>query len=52
MPRYPLAGIQGRAEEVAAEALAEIEGRVERFLVHLDVDVIDFTDCPIADVPQ
>jgi hypothetical protein len=20
--------------------------------VHLDVDVIDFTDCPIADVPQ
>jgi arginase len=52
MPRYPLAGIRGRAEEVAAQALAEIEERAGRFLVHLDVDVIDFTECPIADVPQ
>jgi arginase len=51
MPRYPFAGIRGRAEE-AAQALSEIEGRAERFLVHLDVDVIDFTNCPIADVPQ
>ena len=52
MPRYPLEEIRGRAEEVAARALGEVEGRAERFLVHLDVDVIDFTDCPIADVPQ
>jgi arginase len=52
MPGYPLAGIRGRAEEIAAEALSEIERRAGRFLVHLDVDVIDFTDCPIADVPQ
>ena len=52
MPRYPLAEIQGRAEEAAAQALSKIEGRAGRFLVHLDVDVIDFTDCPIADVPQ
>ena len=52
MPRYPLSEIRGRAEEAAAKALSEIEGRAGRFLVHLDVDVIDFTDCPIADVPQ
>jgi arginase len=52
MPRYPLGEIRGRAEAVATEALSEIEGKAERFLVHLDVDVIDFTDCPIADVPQ
>ena len=51
MPRYPFAGIRGRAEE-AAQALSKIQGRAGRFLVHLDVDVIDFTNCPIADVPQ
>jgi arginase len=47
-----LAGIRGRAVEVAGQALSEIERRAGRFLVHLDVDVIDFTECPIADVPQ
>jgi arginase family enzyme len=52
MPRYPLGEIRGRAEAVSTEALSEIEGKAERFLVHLDGDVIDFTDCPIADVPQ
>src|SRR5829696_883075 len=52
MPRYPWGDIRGRVEEVAAKALTEIERRAGRFLVHLDVDVIDFTDCPIADVPQ
>src|SRR5215208_1654531 len=52
MPRYSLEEIRGRADEVAARALGEVEGRAERFMVHLDVDVIDFTDCPIADVPQ
>jgi arginase len=52
MPRYPLAEIRGRAKEAAAQALSELEDRAGRFLVHLDVDVIDFTDCPLADVPQ
>jgi arginase len=36
----------------AAAALGEIERRAERFVIHLDVDVIDFTDLPLADVPQ
>ena len=52
MLTYPLARVQGRAREAAREALMQLEGRVERFMVHLDVDVIDFVDFPIADVPQ
>ena len=52
MLTYPLARVQGRAREAAREALMRLEGRVERFMVHLDVDVIDFVDFPIADVPQ
>ena len=52
MLSYPLARVQGRAREAAREALMQLEGRVERFMVHLDVDVIDFVDFPIADVPQ
>src|SRR5215210_1477951 len=53
MSRYSLEEIRGSgAREAVARALGEIESRAERFLVHLDVDAIDFTDCPIADVPQ
>jgi arginase len=50
MPRYPAASVRGRAEEAASEAL--IEDSAEQFVVHIDVDVIDFVDFPIADVPQ
>lgn len=49
---YPLAQVQGRARDVAREVLLQLERRVERFVVHFDVDVIDFVDFPIADVPQ
>jgi arginase len=44
--------IIGRARDAAVEAVAEMEKRAERFLVHFDVDVIDFLDFPIADFPQ
>jgi arginase len=49
---YPLAHVQGRAREAASLALMQLEGRAQRFVVHFDVDVIDFVDFPIADVPQ
>ena len=49
---YPLAQVQGRARDAAREALMQLESRVEWFVVHFDVDVIDFVDFPIADVPQ
>jgi arginase len=35
----------------ARMALGELEGRVDRILVHFDLDVIDFIDFPAADFP-
>jgi arginase len=52
MYRYPAERIRGRPRAAAAEALAQLEGLAGRFLVHLDVDAIDFVDFPAADVPQ
>jgi len=52
MSRYPAASVRGRAEEAASEALTLLEDSTERFVVHFDVDVIDFVDFPVADVPQ
>jgi arginase len=52
MPRYPAKIVRERPGEAAAGALARIEEEAERFVVHFDVDVIDFVDLPIADVPQ
>jgi arginase len=52
MPRYPAESVRGRAEEAASEALALLEDSADRFVVHFDVDVIDFVDFPVADVPQ
>ncbi len=52
MPCYPAEVVRGGPEEAAAEALALVEGAAEVFVVHFDVDVIDFVDFPVADVPQ
>jgi len=48
----PLPKVQGRAEQAARQAVKFLEGRGERFLLHFDVDVIDFMDFPVVDVPQ
>jgi arginase len=52
MYRYPAGRVRGRARAAAAEALGHLEGLAGRFLVHFDVDAIDFVDFPAADVPQ
>jgi arginase len=52
LTRYPAGRVRGRAEDAATEALRWVEGQAEQFVVHFDVDVIDFVDFPIADVPQ
>jgi arginase len=52
IPHYPADSVRGRPEDAAAEALALLEGSVGLFVVHFDVDVIDFVDFPVADVPQ
>ena len=49
---YSLSEVQGKVTQTALEALKVLEERSKRFVVHFDVDVIDFTDMPIADVPQ
>jgi arginase len=51
LPRLPAEQIRGRPREAAEEALARVSAAADRFLVHLDVDVVDFLDLPIADVP-
>lgn len=52
MHRFPAKEVRGRAGEAADEALACLEGLARGFVVHFDVDVIDFVDFPVADVPQ
>lgn len=36
-------------EGAAAAALAELEPRFDRLLVHFDVDTVDFTDTPLSE---
>jgi arginase len=52
MRTYPLDRLEGRAIAAATEAREAIEADGETFLIHFDVDVLDFVDCPIADVPH
>jgi arginase len=49
---YPYEVVTGRAPAAASEARAAIELDERPFLVHLDVDVLDFLDCPLADQPE
>lgn len=48
---YPLSRIGDDVAAHAREALATLESSASAFVLHLDVDVISFTDFPIADVP-
>jgi arginase len=52
MRAYPLDRVVGRPKGAAAEARAAVESDGGPFLIHFDVDVLDFVDCPIADVPH
>lgn len=51
MRSFPVSLLEGSAEPLAEEALEVLEGQVEHFLLHFDVDVIRFKDFPIANVP-
>lgn len=50
--KYPLSVVQGNAGQAAMQAVKDLEAHARRFVVHFDVDVIDFSELPIADVPQ
>jgi arginase len=52
LPRLPVEQVRGRPAEAAEEALALLGAAADRFLLHLDVDVVDFLDLPVADIPQ
>ena len=52
MHRLPAKEVRSGAEDAAADALSRLELLARSFVVHFDVDVIDFVDFPVADVPQ
>ena len=47
LAKYPLARVRSDAAAAARDALGRLEGRSDAFLVHFDVDVMDF---PAADL--
>lgn len=51
MTSFPATMVRGAASLSARQALSVLEARGQPFAVHFDVDVIDFVDAPLADVP-
>ena len=45
----PVGEVAADPEGAAARALAEMEPRCDRLLVHFDVDTVDFTDLPLSE---
>jgi len=45
----PVGEVAADPKAAAARALAEVEPRVDRLLVHFDVDTVDFTDLPLSE---
>jgi arginase len=52
MAKYPLEEIVADVEAAAKGAVRELESNASHFLVHFDVDVIDYDDFPAVDVPH
>jgi len=51
-PRFPASTVAAAPEGAAEHALAELTATTTEFVVHVDVDVLDFFTIPAADVPQ
>ncbi|MGZ4200702.1 MAG: arginase family protein [Thermoleophilaceae bacterium] len=49
LDRVPLEDVARDPEGRAAAALELIEARCERFVLHFDVDVVDFVDAPLSE---
>jgi arginase len=45
----PVGDVAADPEGAATRALAMLEPRCDRLLVHFDVDVVDFTDTPLSE---
>lgn len=50
--RFPVASVAPDPPAAARLALDTVTSVTSRFIVHLDVDVVNFLDLPAADVPQ
>ena len=50
--RFGAADVAHDPSAAAREAISVVTASTDWFLVHFDVDVIDFFDLPVADVPQ
>ena len=49
LSRVPVEEVRENANAAARRAVATMRSRYDRFVVHLDVDVIDFTDAPLSE---
>jgi arginase len=50
MTRVAVEEVRDDPEGAAQRALGLISERSERFVIHLDVDVVDFTDAPLSEI--
>ena len=49
LARFAVEDVATDPEAVAEDALGLLASRADRYLIHLDVDVVDFTDAPISE---
>jgi arginase len=49
LARFAVEDVATDPEAAAAESLGLLASRADRYLIHLDVDVVDFTDAPISE---
>jgi arginase len=52
LSRIALEDVRDDPESAARQALDFVAARAERFVIHLDLDVVDFTDAPLSEHPS
>jgi arginase len=52
LARFALEDVRADPEGAARHALELLEARSGRYVIHLDVDVVDFTDAPLSEHPS
>jgi arginase len=52
LARVALEEVRGDPEGAASQALRLLADRSDRYAIHLDVDVVDFTDAPLSEHPS
>jgi arginase len=52
LAQVPLEEVRGDPEGAARRALDVVASRSDRYAIHLDLDVVDFTDAPLSEHPS